>query len=69
MGVKALGRRRFRLAGAVLAAASTLLTLGIVEVVLRLARFEYHLAPTVQVGWPDPETIRATTQRTPICSG
>jgi len=25
---------------------------------LRLAGFEYHLSPTVQVGWPDPETIR-----------
>jgi hypothetical protein len=59
MGEKGPSRLRFWLAGVVLAATSTFLALGIVEAVLRLARFEYHLSPTVQVGWPDPETIRA----------
>ncbi len=59
MGEKGPGRLRFWLAGVVLAATSTFLALGIVEAALRLARFEYHLSPTVQVGWPDPETIRA----------
>ena len=36
-------------------AASLLVT----EAALRLGGFEYHLMPTVQFGWPDPQTIAA----------
>jgi lysophospholipase L1-like esterase len=46
-------------AGLLLALASIAVALGLVEVVLRLAHFEYHLMPTVQFGWPDPQTIAA----------
>jgi lysophospholipase L1-like esterase len=46
-------------AGLLLALASIAVSLVLVEVVLRLAHFEYHLMPTVQFGWPDPQTIAA----------
>lgn len=35
-------------------------SLAVAEGALRLAGFEYHLMPTVQFGWPDPQTIAAT---------
>lgn len=31
--------------------------LGAAEVMLRLAKFEYHPFPVVQFGWPDPKTV------------
>ena len=44
-------------AGLLLALASVAVSLALVETALRLAHFEYHLMPTVQFGWPDPQTI------------
>lgn len=44
-------------AGLLLALASIAVSLALVEVALRLAHFEYRLMPTVQFGWPDPQTI------------
>jgi len=44
-------------AGALLALFGIVLSLAVVEGALRFARFEYHLMPTVQFGWPDPQTI------------
>jgi lysophospholipase L1-like esterase len=46
-------------AGLSLAVISAATSLLLVEGVLRIAGFEYHLAPTVQVGWPDPQTIES----------
>jgi lysophospholipase L1-like esterase len=43
--------------GLLLAVLSATTSLLLAEGALRLARFEYHLSPTVQVGWPDPQTI------------
>ncbi len=43
-----------RVAAVLLAA---LFALAAAEAGLRIARFEYHLYPTVQFGWPDPVTI------------
>ena len=61
-------RPRARPAGAtprVSIATGLLLVLGslalgvlLVEAVLRLAGFEFHLMPAVQFGWPDPQTIQ-----------
>lgn len=45
------------LAALVLALAGVALALLAGEAVLRLAGFQYHLMPTVQFGWPDPQTI------------
>jgi lysophospholipase L1-like esterase len=45
--------------GVSLALAGTVAALLVAEAGLRLARFEYHLAPMVQVGWPDPQTIES----------
>jgi lysophospholipase L1-like esterase len=51
-------RRRLPVAGKLLLAAfSGICALLSVELALRAAHFEYHLMPTVQVGWPDPQTI------------
>lgn len=37
----------------------TVLAVGLLEVTLRLVGFEFQLYPTkVQVGWPDPESLR-----------
>ena len=44
-------------AGLLLALASIAISLALVEAALRLAHFQYHLMPTVQFGWPDPQTI------------
>jgi lysophospholipase L1-like esterase len=51
---RAVARAAAGLLLAILGAACSLL---LVEGVLRITRFEYHLSPTVQVGWPDPQTI------------
>ena len=51
---RSLGRAA---AGFTLAIVSAALSLLLAEGGLRLAGFEYHLAPTVQVGWPDAQTI------------
>src|SRR5262249_36540192 len=45
------------LAAVVLALAGVALALLVGEAVLRLSGFQYHLMPTVQFGWPDPQTI------------
>lgn len=44
--------------GLLLSAGSLLFTLLLVEGGLRAAGFHYSLAPTVQFGWPDPQTIQ-----------
>jgi lysophospholipase L1-like esterase len=44
-------------AGLLLAILSAACSLLLVEGGLRIAGFEYHLTPIVQVGWPDPQTI------------
>ncbi len=44
-------------AGLVLALAGIVVSLALAEAALRLARFEFHLMPAVQFGWPDPRTI------------
>jgi lysophospholipase L1-like esterase len=46
--------------GLLLAFASVLVTLLLVEAGLRIAGFQYQLMPTVQFGWPDPRTIEST---------
>ncbi len=43
---------------AIVVSVAVMLALGIAEGALRVARFEYHLYPIVQFGWPDPVTIR-----------
>jgi lysophospholipase L1-like esterase len=48
---------RFRL-HAIVTAIATVSSLAIAEAGLRTARFEYHLFPAVQFGWPDPVEIR-----------
>jgi lysophospholipase L1-like esterase len=35
-------------------------SLAVAEAALRIGGFEYHLMPTVQFGWPDPQTIAAS---------
>ena len=45
--------------GLLLAIGSVAITLLVLEGVLRLTGFEYHLMPTVQFGWPDPQTIQS----------
>lgn len=47
---------RFR-THAVVTAIAIVLSLAIAEGGLRAARFEYHLVPAVQFGWPDPVEI------------
>jgi lysophospholipase L1-like esterase len=42
-----------------LAACGLLVSLGVAEIGLRLGRFEFHLMPSVQFGWPDPKTLHA----------
>ena len=44
-------------AGLLLAVFGAACSLLLVEGALRIAGFAYHLSPTVQVGWPDPQTI------------
>jgi lysophospholipase L1-like esterase len=46
-------------AGVLLALFGVVLSFAVVEGALRLTHFEYHLMPTVQFGWPDPQTIAA----------
>jgi lysophospholipase L1-like esterase len=46
-------------AGLLLAVFGVVASLALAEAVLRLAHFQYHLMPTVQFGWPDPQTIAA----------
>jgi lysophospholipase L1-like esterase len=46
-------------AGLILAVLSVAISLLLVEGLLRVAGFEYHLTPTVQVGWPDPQTLES----------
>jgi len=46
-------------AGLLLAILSVAISLLLVEGLLRVAGFEYRLAPTVQVGWPDPQTLES----------
>ena len=46
-------------AGLLLAMGSIAITLLLVEAALRLTGFEYHLMPSVQFGWPDPQTIQS----------
>jgi lysophospholipase L1-like esterase len=46
-------------AGLLLAIGSIAATLLLIEIALRVAGFEYHLMPTVQFGWPDPQTIQS----------
>lgn len=46
--------------GLLLAALSMSAGLLLVEGGLRLAGFRYDLAPTLEVGWPDPKTIQTT---------
>ena len=36
---------------------SVVLALAFAEAALRIARFEYHIYPVVQFGWPDPQAI------------
>lgn len=50
-------RSRNRLGTIVLFAASLGITLGLVEVGLRLVGFEFSPIPKVQFGWPDPTTL------------
>jgi lysophospholipase L1-like esterase len=45
--------------GLLLAVVAILLGLLAAEGGLRLARFQYQVAPVVQVGWPDPQTIQS----------
>lgn len=51
--------------GLLLALASLVVSVTLVEGALRLAHFEYHLMPTVQFGWPDPQTIASNYARDP----
>ncbi len=54
--------RRLRVSwktGLLLVVGSIVVTLLLVEGGLRIARFEYHLMPAVQFGWPDPQTIQS----------
>lgn len=46
-------------AGLLLAIGSVAVTVLLIEGVLRLSGFEYHLMPAVQFGWPDPQTIQS----------
>jgi lysophospholipase L1-like esterase len=46
-------------AGLILAVLSVAISLLVVEGLLRVAGFEYRLTPTVQVGWPDPQTLES----------
>jgi len=46
-------------AALILASLGVVASLALAETALRLAGFEYHLMPTVQFGWPDPQTIAA----------
>lgn len=51
-------RTRRRIARHVAVVVSSIaFALGAAEVALRAARFEYHLYPDVQFGWPDPVAI------------
>jgi lysophospholipase L1-like esterase len=52
-------RRRAVLVGVLLATSSVALALLTSEAVLRLTGFQFHLMPSVQFGWPDPQTIKA----------
>src|SRR5262245_6706911 len=45
--------------GMLLVVGSIVFSLLLVEAALRIARFEYHLMPSVQFGWPDPQTIQS----------
>jgi lysophospholipase L1-like esterase len=45
------------LSGLLLALVGTGVAVALLEGVLRAAGFEYHLMPTVQFGWPNPQTI------------
>jgi len=49
----------------VTALAAIVVSLAIAEAGLRAARFEYHLYPSVQFGWPDPATIQNFYQSDP----
>jgi lysophospholipase L1-like esterase len=58
--VKPPHRQAVRVAGGmILAVLSVAISLLFVEGLLRVVGFEYHLAPTVQVGWPDPQTLES----------
>lgn len=46
------------LSGLLLALAGIGVAVLLLEGALRIAGFEYHLMPTVQFGWPDPQTIQ-----------
>jgi lysophospholipase L1-like esterase len=48
-------RRRFGRLGIVLAA--SLVSLGMIEVALRVVGFEFHLYPAVEFGYPDPQQL------------
>jgi lysophospholipase L1-like esterase len=52
------GRGRVRAASVTLSLASLALTLVVFEAGLRLAGFEFVLAPKVQFGWPDPSALQ-----------
>jgi lysophospholipase L1-like esterase len=53
------------LAALVLAVAGVAFGLLIGEALLRVAGFQYHLMPTVQFGWPDPQTIASNSEDDP----
>lgn len=46
--------------GLLLAVGSVLMTLLLIEGILRVTGFGYHLMPAVQFGWPDPQTIQSS---------
>jgi len=48
-----------------LALGGVVLSLALAEAALRLGHFEYHLMPTVQFGWPDPQTIASNYAEDP----
>jgi lysophospholipase L1-like esterase len=51
-------RRPPLFAGLLLSLAGVLGAVLLVEIALRAAHFEFHVMPTVQFGWPDPQAIQ-----------
>jgi len=45
--------------GLLMVLGSLILTALLVEGAMRLTHFEYHLMPSVQFGWPDPQTLQS----------
>ena len=57
-GVRGAENLRTRLGTALLFLISCAITMGLVEVGLRIAGFEFALVPEVQFGWPDPLALQ-----------